>query len=209
MPAPASNASANTTPDYLAPYERAAATHGAGFSALLWTSPATQEARFAAFTRAAVFDGRAVLDIGCGRADFLDYLLKLGIKPAHYVGLEAIETLASAAEAKRRPNSLIIRADFVREPQRMFVGAERVVISGALNTLGVQEFYQTLRRAYDASAEMLIFNFLDSPQLAGASYLSWHHPQQVLSFCRAIAPRVQEISGYLEGDRTVVIYREQ
>ena len=196
-------------PDYLEPYARAAARHGAGFGSLLWASPSTQEARFQAFTRAADFNRRSILDVGCGRGDLLEYLLARHIVPALYVGLEAIDSLASAAEARRLPNSMIIRADFVREPQRMFVAADLVVISGALNTLGPNDFYQTIRRAFDAAAEMLLFNFLDSPQLAGASYLSWHSPQQVLAFCRSIAPQVREISGYLDGDRTMVLTHDR
>jgi hypothetical protein len=37
--------------DYLIPYQRAAALHGAEFESLLWASPQTQAARFDAFGR--------------------------------------------------------------------------------------------------------------------------------------------------------------
>jgi hypothetical protein len=34
-----------------------------------------------------------VLDAGCGRGDFLDYLLDQDIHPIRYIGIEAVETV--------------------------------------------------------------------------------------------------------------------
>src|SRR2546423_741814 len=103
-------------PDYLQPYLSAVQRHGDGFGALLWASPRTQAARFDAFTRLCELDAHSILDAGCGRADLLDFLLSRSIRPDHYTGLEAVAALADTAESKRRPNSLIVRADFIAEP---------------------------------------------------------------------------------------------
>src|SRR3954451_9296777 len=78
---------------YLAPYVSAAERHAGGFRSLLWASVSTQEKRFDAFTRVCDFAGKSILDVGCGRADLLDYLLGRGIEPDHYVGLEAVQLL--------------------------------------------------------------------------------------------------------------------
>ena len=99
---------------YLVPYLRAAAAHGAGFGSLLWASPDTQAARFEAFTRLWDFNGQSLLDAGCGRADFLESLEARGIRPADYIGIEAVPELADAAERKAgrsRAQSTILRAD--------------------------------------------------------------------------------------------------
>jgi SAM-dependent methyltransferase len=154
-----------TAPNYLAPYLTAASRHGAGFSSLLWASPHTQAVRFAALTRMVGLNGKSLLDVGCGRADLLDFLLERKIKPAHYVGLEGVTALADAAEAKNHKDAMIVRADFVREPLRMFVAADVVYFSGSLNTLDPQTFYATIRSAFDAAAEMLVFKL---PLLAAA-----------------------------------------
>src|SRR5215213_2125323 len=76
-----------TAPAYLSPYLKAASRHGAGFSSLLWASPQTQAVRFAALTRIVDLNGKSLLDVGCGRADLLDFLLAQNVRPAHYVGL--------------------------------------------------------------------------------------------------------------------------
>ena len=67
---------------YLQPYLKAAERHGAGFGSLLWASPETQAARFGAIERLGRLHGKSVLDVGCGRADLLVYLLSRGVRPA-------------------------------------------------------------------------------------------------------------------------------
>ena len=192
-------------PLYLEPYARAADQYGAGFRALLWASPNTQRARFDALIRLVDLNGRSLLDVGCGRADLLDHLLSKNIRPAHYVGLEAVRTLSDAAEAKRHSNAMIVHADFVAEPRRMFVAADVVYFSGSLNTLDAAAFYRTIRLAYEAAAETLVFNFLCSPLLAGAAYLHWRPPSEVVAFARTLTHDVRKLDDYLDGDCTLAL----
>jgi SAM-dependent methyltransferase len=192
---------------YLLPYLRAAGKHGASFPALLWASPQTQAARFGAIERLGDLHGKSVLDVGCGRADLLAFLLDSGVRPADYLGIEAVEDLAAAAEAtcRRLPDAGVVRADFVREPLRLFVGADVVVFSGSLNTLEDGDFYGTIRRAFDAAAERLVFNFLGNSYLAGAEYLRWHRPDDVIAFVSQLSPDVSTLDDYLHGDFTVAV----
>ena len=195
-------------PSYLVPYVRAAQVYGSGFRSLLWASPDTQAARFAAIRRIADMHGKSVLDVGCGRADLLDFLLARGIRPADYIGIEAVDELAAAAEAKRLPRATILRADFVAEPIRLFVGADVVVFSGSLNTADDAVFYDTLARAWDATAETLVFNFLCSPLLAGRDYLYWRHAEDVKRFARRLSKDVSMLDEYLPGDMTLRLCKE-
>jgi SAM-dependent methyltransferase len=196
-------------PSYLAPYFSAAERHDGGFKSLLWASVATQEKRFDAFTRLCDFHGKTLLDVGCGRADLLDYLIARGIEPFHYVGLEAVPLLADAAEAKKCPNTLIRRGDFITDPRHLFVGAEIVAISGSLNTLEDEPFYAALRSAYDASAEQLIFNFLSSPLLAGTKYLHWRRRSEVKRFIESLGGTAKLFDGYIEGDCTIHVKKPE
>ncbi|HTL30069.1 MAG TPA: hypothetical protein VL282_12645 [Tepidisphaeraceae bacterium] len=192
-------------PDYLQPYANAAAAHGGGFEALLWASRHTQRMRFDAIRRVSKLTGKTIVDAGCGRADLLDYLIGMGIRIDHYIGLEAIEELASAAERKAGEQCQIVRCDFVKDPKRLFAATDWIVFCGSLNTLDTQMFYRTIRRAFDAAIEGVAFNFLDSPFLAAASYLSWHPRAEVLAFAQTFSPRVQMLHDYLHGDCTISI----
>lgn len=163
----------------------------------------TQGLRFEAIRRLVDMDGKSLLDVGCGRADLLEYLLRHGVRPADYIGIEAVDALADAAESKRLPSTTILRADFVAEPLRLFVGADVVILSGSLNTADDPAFYATLQRAYHAAAQCVVFNFLSSTRLAGQSYLYWRRPEDVLRFVRGLSPHVTFLHDYLAGDMTV------
>lgn len=190
---------------YLAPYLDAAAEYGAGFGTLLWASPKTQRARFDAIRRAIDMEGKSVLDAGCGRGDLLDYLLRQGVRPAEYLGIEAVEPLASAAETRGLPVARIARADFVRDPRSLFTGSEIVIFSGSLNTLDDSEFYATLRHAFHAAGEALVFNFLSSNHLAGKAYLFWRDPADVTAYLISLGGTVRCSKEYMAGDCTLAV----
>ena len=195
-------------PTYLRPYVAAARRHGGTFRSLLWESRAAQKARFHALARVCDFEGRSILDVGCGRADLLDYLLSRRIRPSHYTGLEAVESLANAARLKKRADSKIIRADFIADSRAMGVGADILVFSGSLTMLGSGAFFATLRKAYRAAGREVAFNFLASPLLAGEAYLHWHRPMVVRRFAEALGGEVVMLQDYLEGDCTVRVRKK-
>jgi SAM-dependent methyltransferase len=196
-----------TVPFYLFPYHEARQQGAKGLDALLWTSREGQRVRFDAIARLCPLAGRRIVDAGCGRADLLGRLLELGIVPAHYTGLEMIPATARAARRKKYERCKIVRADFVREPERLQVGADVVVFSGSLNTLTRPQFYRTLRAAWEAAGQALVFNFLSSRHWCGEDWLNWHRRDTVLDFCRSLGgePRCDE--SYLEGDCTIAVAR--
>lgn len=198
----------SSAPKYLEPYLTASARFGGGFGSLLWATPNSQAARFDAICRLQNLDGRSVLDAGCGRADLLEHCTSRGMRIADYIGIEAVPALASAAMQQSHPNMRIITADFIEQPASLFVGADVVVISGALNTLDSERFYTTIRRAFDAAAEALVMNFLDSPMLAAADFLSWYHRQDVIDFAHTMTPDVRILHDYLDGDSTIALRKE-
>jgi SAM-dependent methyltransferase len=198
----------SSSPKYLEPYVDAAARFGGGFGSLLWANRDTQAARFDAICRLENLHGKSVLDVGCGRADLLEYCAERNIHIADYVGIEAVPALAKSARDQPHINSKIIIADFVEQPATMFVAADVVIISGALNTLDTATFYSTIRRAFDAAAEALVLNFLDSPTLAAATFLTWHARQDVQQFARSLCDDVRMLHDYLDGDSTVALRKE-
>ncbi len=194
-------------PSYLIPYRRAVERFGGTFSALLWASPRTQAMRFDAARRMVDFEAKIIADIGCGRADLLDHLLDRGIRPAHYIGIEAVDAMVEAAEHKHHNNCTIVRADVVKEPRRLFVGADVVIFSGSLNTMDEQTCHRTLAHAFRAATHTLVFNFLDSPELAGEQYLTWHRREEMLTFARGLGGDATMLHDYLSGDCTMRVDR--
>jgi hypothetical protein len=192
-------------PAYLQPYLDAAERHGAKFESLLWANPSAQAARFAALARWCELAGRSVLDAGCGRADLLDYLLAQRITPAQYIGVEAVEALAQAAEMKKIPDTAILRGDFIDDPKLLDQHADVIIFSGSLNTLSPDDFYQALRLAWQYTKCELAFNFLCSPRLASGKHLTWHPIAGVQEFAYGLSGDIAVDDSYRKGDCTIVI----
>ncbi len=192
-------------PFYLYPYHEARQQGVKGVPALLWSSREGQRVRFEAIARSCPLAGKKILDVGCGRADLLGYLLENGIVPAYYVGMDMIPEALRAARRKRYPRCELLAADFVREPEKLQVGADVVAFSGSLNTLTRPRFYRTLRDAWAAAGEALVFNFLSSRNWAGEDWLTWHRRRTVLAFCRSLGGEPRFDESYLEGDCTIAV----
>jgi SAM-dependent methyltransferase len=196
-------------PSYLYPYH-AAREHGAkGFDALLWSSREGQRIRFAAIARSCPLAGMRLLDVGCGQADLLGFLLERGIVPAHYTGLEMIPASVRAARRRNYDRCEILKADFVRQPEKLQVGADVVIFSGSLNTLSRQQFHRSLRAAWRAAGSWLVFNFLSSQNWCGEDWLYWHRRHNVLAFCRALGGQPRFDESYLEGDCTIAVRKAE
>ncbi|HEY9421707.1 MAG TPA: methyltransferase domain-containing protein [Thermoanaerobaculia bacterium] len=196
---------AGPIPFYLYPYHEARQQGAKGFDALLWSSQEGQRVRFDAFARICPLAGMRILDVGCGRADLLGYLLERGIVPAHYTGLEMIPASVRAARRKKYERCDIVAADFVLEPEKLHVGADVMIFSGSLNTLTRPRFYRTLREAWAATGQWLVFNFLSSRNWCGEDWLTWHRRRTVLAFCRSLGGEPRFDESYLEGDCTVAV----
>jgi len=194
---------------YLEPYSRARRRKARGARALLWVGRRDQLVRFEAIVRACPLEGRRVLDVGCGPGDLLGFLRKRGILPAHYVGLEAQPWLVRAARRRRYPKCSIVEGDFVKDPATMAVGADVVIFSGSLNLLSSRQFYRSLREAWAATRRWLVFNFLCTPDLAGARWLHWHRRAAVLAFARRLGAVVHLDDGYEPGDCMAVLRRRR
>lgn len=196
---------AGPIPPYLYPYHDARRQGARGFDALLWSSQEGQRLRFEAIARSCPLADRRLLDVGCGRADLMGYLFDRGILPAHYTGLEGIPASRRAARRKKYARCEIVAGDFVRQPEKLRVGADVVIFSGSLNTLSRPRFYRTLRAAWEATEEWLVFNFLSSQYWAGDPWLFWHRSSSVLAFCRSLGGEPGFDESYLEGDCTIAV----
>ncbi len=193
------------SPSYLRPYHDAYRRRARGVRAMLYDDAEAQAVRFDALARICPLGGLSLLDIGCGRADFLGYLIARGIAPAHYTGLEALPWLARAARRQGYAGCTIVEGDFVRRPELLAAGADVVLFSGSLNLLSSRRFYRTLELGWAAASRWLVFNFLCSSMEAGAPFLHWHRKKRVLAFARPRAAEVRLDDGYRDGDCTVAM----
>lgn len=155
------NSDAESPSEYLAPYEKAAAQHGASFEATLWANEDYQQRRFEVFAELFDFEGAAIVDAGAGKGDFAAFLNARGIRWKRYVGLEAVAAMAQAGRGLNLPDAQFIEADFVRDAAAFArVEPDVIVFSGSLNTMPQRLALRVLERAWRAAESALLFNFL-------------------------------------------------
>lgn len=193
-------------PEYLRPYYEARQRKVRGVCALLWNSEETQQARFEAIVRNCPLAGLSILDVGCGRADLLGFLHQRRIVPSRYTGIEAVVSSIRAARRRRYEGLHLIKADFVKRPETLNIGADVVIFSGSLSTLPEDQFYETLELAWSSAVRALVFNFLCTPRSPDdADWIVLHDPATVAAFARSLAGDVRIDNGYMDDDCTIVM----
>ncbi|MCC5830708.1 MAG: methyltransferase domain-containing protein [Phycisphaeraceae bacterium] len=147
--------------DYLEPYVRSQERHGSGFDVTLWASPMTQRRRFEVMAAMVELEGKRVLDAGCSRGDFAQWLLEVGIRFREYVGIDALPEVIDFANDQKLARCRFMQADILKHPGIMAEHKPEVIcISGTLNTMSFRTALQFLDAAWRAAGETLIFNFL-------------------------------------------------
>lgn len=200
---------------YLDPYRSAIKQHGPGFAATLWGSRSAQQLRFDVMIDLAGFKNCTIIDAGCGNGDFAARLLQRDIAYRKYIGIDAISEMITQANERELDRCTFLEADMVHDAD-VFNGyeADYVCFSGSLNTMDDELAMRLVRRAFDAAAQGVMFNFLSNRPHARwgdkdltparrfdtAQWLDWSMQQ---------TSRVSFTQAYLDGhDATVMMLRD-
>lgn len=183
-------------PPYLDPYQQSLELHGAEFDVTLWASPETQRRRFQVFTELVDLTGERVLDAGCSRGDFAEYLIESGIAYHQYIGLDGLPELIRCAIAKDLLRCEFHAGDFLQDPSLLLRGRPSVVcISGSLNTMLWEQALAVLDHAWHAAGHTLVFNFLSSrcgpAAPAQDTYARRHDTMRLLDWALERTPDIQ------------------
>lgn len=204
---------ADPAPDYLAPYVRAVADHGARFEATLWANKDMQLDRFRIMCDLVDLEGAAIFDAGTGLGDFATYLHEHGVAYASFLGSEALAPMVEAARERRIPRARFEVSDFAADPG-VFQRAtpDVVTFSGSLNTMTAAEAMPILDRAWAAAARAVVFNFLSAKNhvrhpVDPSPAKRWE-PLELIDFALSRTPRVLFRQDYFNGhDATIAMLR--
>lgn len=173
-----------------------------------WSSGKSQELRFTALLELGDFEGTRILDIGCGRGDFLDFLSARDIS-VRYTGVDLSEDVIAIAR-QHHPNVDFQVCDVLGSelPRVDYVIASGVhTIDTGDNEVRLQE---VLRRLWELAERGVGTNMLSSERPAGvelAPHTYAYTPDTVEAFARGLTPHVRLIRGYLPHDFTVLLNR--
>lgn len=190
-------------------YETAVKKHGDSLSALGWKSHYSQFARFEAlFSQWHLAPGDAVLDVGCGFGDLVDFLSENAI-PVNYLGIDLSPAMIAQAK-KNHPGFQFEVGDlFGNIPY----SADYVVASGAFS-LHTRDPYFYLESAVNKMVAMaqkgVALNMLSSQtptQDRGDEYFFYFEPSKVVEIATRYSARWTLLHHYLPNDFTLILFK--
>jgi SAM-dependent methyltransferase len=189
-------------------YEDKVRQYGFDHRGLGFRNRSSQEKRFEALLGLGDFNGKRVLDVGCGFADFLEFLMERGIHPV-YSGLDVCEPMIQRC-LERFPGDV---AHFVVGDVLEFQPLEPfdfVVASGifGLDSEGARERIRpTLERMFGWCRTGLAVNFLSTCSPHPAEGRIYVEPWKALEAGLALTSSARLDHSYLPNDFTLHLYK--
>ena len=189
-------------------YEEKVRTYGYDHRGLGFGNRSSQERRFEALLDLGDFDGRRLLDVGCGFGDFLAFLLERGIEP-RYTGIDVCAPMIERCEARfsRGGNRFLVADALTFQPDGPY---DFVVASGlfGLEAEGARERIRpTLRRMFSWARIGISANFLSARSPRHAARRVYVEPAEVLAQAFELTPAVRLDHTYLPNDFTIHLYK--
>lgn len=190
----------------VARYHELLDVHGPGLQALDYNDAAAQLRRFEVLSEA-LPDAGAVLDVGCGLADFADFLRDTD-REVRYVGIDLSERLITHAR-ERRPD-LDLRVGNILDADLTPESFDLVVANGIFYLLGDDAFMlmaQIVDRMFSLASAAVAFTTLSAwgpEREAGEFYAD---PVATLEMCHALTPWLTFRHDYHWRDFAVYLYR--
>jgi SAM-dependent methyltransferase len=180
---------------------------GKNIRTLGWGSSEQQELRFINTLRAENFDGKSVIDIGCGFGDYYSFLLKQGIKLDSYIGTDINESFINESKKSYSDQCEFITADILSGefPLNESFHFDIGVMLGLLNynlqssALNYEYSKKMITNAFSLVDKVLIVDFLSSKLFDGypkEDFVFYHEPKEMFEFALSLSSNVSLIHDY-------------
>ena len=191
-------------------FNKKAITFGDSPKALDWSSSRTQKIRFRVLSEIGQLEGKRILDVGCGLADFYDFLRKNHIN-VEYTGIDVSEKLILLAK-KKYPEINVRVSDVMTD---MKLKRYDYVFGSGIHNLKLSDSKQRLKdilqRMFElcfigAATNMLNIWYKEKNRIADHIYLA--DPIEIINYCRSITDYFLFRTDYLPNDFTLFLYRK-
>jgi len=172
----------------------------------------SQQKRFEALCELGDFNGRRLLDVGCGLGHFLLFLRQRGVHP-EYTGLDITPELIGHARARFQGESSLpcgfeVGDTLTYEPHKPF---DFVVASGIFGLLSAQaegRIAPTMHRLFSWATVGMAINFLSNRAPRQAKGRLYVDPSRMLSLALELTPAVRLHHNYLPNDFTLYLFKD-
>lgn len=169
--------------------------------ALGWGGREDQIERFETMYKHYDFNGKVIMDIGCGFADLYSFLVSRGVE-SEYVGIDIVPEFIECC-VKKFPEATFINANIMLESNKL-PKADVVVTNGTLNfkqciidnMVYTEDF---INIAYKKAGHALIVDFLSTqltPDYPKEEQVFYHNPKEILDVAFKYTNNLELIHNY-------------
>lgn len=190
-------------------YRERLARYGEDIKTLASGVKERQLMRFKVLCEIGDLNNHSILDVGCGFADFYQYLQERGLK-VDYTGYDICPDFIEIC-GKKFPEARFEVKDIQVDPvDQKF---DYVILSQTFNNRLVEEDNETLikdviRKAYDLSSVGVAIDMLSTYVEFKEEHLYYYNPEEIFRFCKTITKRVALRHDYPLFEFTMYLYKD-
>ena len=182
--------------------------HGLSVEALKSGGAAKQWVRHSIHWDAFDFEGRHVLDVGCGIAMFYRFLMGRGVRLASYTGIDIVETFLDSNRAAF-PQARFLHLDIFEDSLEQLT-PDIVVMSQVFNNTyhGADNEHvvrHAIRRFFETAREGLAIDFMSTYVDWREDDLHYFEPESMFAFAKSLTRFVELRHDYLPFEHTLIL----
>jgi cyclopropane fatty-acyl-phospholipid synthase-like methyltransferase len=178
------------------------------YGILGWESEEAQKLRFDMLLSSVDLNGKALLDVGCGTGNLLEYIRSKGID-VNYTGVDILDKMIKKAKKKQLGADFFL-VDIFKDNIFKDNSFDAIYASGIFN-LNLGNNREFLTDALDLflrlSSGVVVFNLLHFASPDREDKYFYFHPDEIseiLEKYSGVIEKVQFIEAYLKNDFTVI-----
>lgn len=190
-------------------YQKTFKKFGIHPKALQWRSEKAAELRYRELVADLDFEGKSVLDVGCGFGDIIPYIARKTNK-FEYTGVDAVSEFIRVAGKKNPLHKFLIRNYFDKPLKKSF---DIIISSGALNS-NRERPYEFRKKAikimFEQVKEVVAFNMAGGhPQPINKKGYKVYYVDSldILKFCLTLTKKVIFRHHYHSKDFTIAMFK--
>lgn len=190
-------------------YEGLIERHGVCPKACDYGSPGSQVAKFKVLAEVCSLTDKRVLDVGCGFADYADYLAKQ-YENVEYHGVDLTPRMIEEARRLRPHLSLRVMNIAEEDPGRFdVVTANGIFYLLGTGAVGRSRMEKLIKRLYELADHAVVFTSLSAWATTQEPNEFYADPLETVRFCRTLTPWVTLRHDYLPHDFAIYMYKEK
>jgi SAM-dependent methyltransferase len=188
-------------------YKKGLEEYGESPMALHWVDYQSMGIRFRYLTRDLSFEGKDILDAGCGMGDLLPFIYAKADR-FNYLGVDINSGFIDIARKRYAGHKFEVGNPFDGKFKKKF----DVVLSSGVMNINVKDWHihrkTMIKNLWDLSRETLAFNMAGGfKPWPSDSLIAYADAQEIIDFCKSLTPRLIVRSDYLASDFTIAMYR--